>query len=93
MYAFCPNCPGLPYLHADVEYHTVGTALDLCRYARVGSVIMLLHDPSDIFLEAAKLLNYAGLDLPATAAFVGLLCSWMALRLLLLPFWVIRSCM
>lgn len=54
---------------------------------------MLLHDPSDVFLEAAKLLNYAGLDLPATAAFVGLLCSWLLLRLVLLPFWVIRSCM
>ncbi len=56
-------------------------------------MIMLLHDPSDIFLEAAKLLNYAGLDLPATAAFAGLLCSWLLLRLVLLPFWVIRSCM
>ena len=64
-----------------------------CRYVRVGSLIMLLHDPSDIFLEAAKLLNYAGLDLPATAAFAGLLCSWLVLRLILLPFWVIRSCM
>lgn len=54
---------------------------------------MLLHDPSDIFLEAAKLLNYAGLELPSVAAFAGLLCSWLALRLVLLPLWVIRSCM
>ncbi len=66
---------------------------EMCRYARVGSLIMLLHDPSDIFLEAAKLLNYAGLDPSATAAFAGLLCSWLLLRLTLLPFWVIRSCM
>jgi len=66
---------------------------EYCRYARVGSLIMLLHDPSDIFLEAAKLLNYAGLELPSVAAFAGLLCSWLALRLVLLPFWVIRSCM
>ena len=59
----------------------------------MGSLIMLLHDPSDVFLEGAKLLNYAGLDLPATATFAGLLCSWLVLRLVLLPFWVIRSCM
>ena len=38
------------------------------------------------------LLKYAGLDLPATAAIAGLLCSWLVLRLVLLPFWVIRSC-
>ena len=54
---------------------------------------MLLHDPSDIFLEAAKLCDYASLDGAATVFFVGLLLSWIVLRLVLLPFWVIRSCM
>ena len=59
----------------------------------MGSVVMLLHDPSDIFLEASKLCDYAGSDGAATAFFAGLLLSWFALRLVLLPFWVIRSCM
>ena len=81
--------------HARPKANAIGRLLtcELRRYVRVGSLIMLLHDPSDIFLEAAKLLNYAGLDLTATAAFAGLLCSWMVLRLILLPLWVIRSCM
>jgi ceramide synthetase len=54
---------------------------------------MLLHDPSDVFLEAAKLCNYADLELPSVALFAGLLVSWFGLRLVALPFWVMRSCM
>lgn len=62
------------------------------RYARVGSIVMLLHDPSDVFLEGAKLCNYADWDLPATTLFAALLVSWLGLRLVLLP-WVVHSCL
>lgn len=66
----------------------------MCRsYARIGSVVMLLHDPSDIFLEAAKLASYAGAEAPSTFCFASLLLTWCSLRLGLLPFWVIRSAM
>ena len=61
------------------------------RYARIGAIVMLLHDPSDIFLEAAKLASYAGADTPSTLLFTALLLTWCSLRLGLLPFWVIRS--
>ena len=63
----------------------------LHRYARIGSIVMLLHDPSDIFLEAAKLASYAGAEAPSTLLFTALLLTWCSLRLGLLPFWVIRS--
>ena len=63
----------------------------LPRYARIGSIVMLLHDPSDIFLEAAKLASYAGAEAPSTLLFTALLLTWCSLRLGLLPFWVIRS--
>ena len=64
----------------------------LRRYARIGSVVMLLHDPSDIFLEAAKLASYAGADGAVHAcSSPGCCCLGAALRLGLLPFWVIRS--
>ncbi len=66
---------------------------DACRYARVGSIVMLLHDPSDVFLEGAKICNYADWDIPATSLFAALLVSWLILRLVLLPFWVVRSCL
>ena len=35
-------------------------------FTRAGAVVMLLHDPSDIFLEAAKICDYAAWELPAT---------------------------
>ena len=61
------------------------------RFARVGSVIMLLHDPSDIFLEGAKMCNYAGWERPSVVLFVLLLVTWFALRLVVLPGWIISS--
>ena len=80
--------------HMEQWQQLVRTQVGLSRrYTRVGSVVMLLHDPSDIFLEGAKLADYAGLDGPAAALFAGLVVSWAVLRLGLLPFWVIRSCM
>jgi len=63
----------------------------MCRYTRIGSVVMLLHDPSDIFLEAAKISQYLGHESTATLLFVLLLLTWMVTRLSLLPFWLIRS--
>jgi hypothetical protein len=54
-------------------------------------MVMVLHDPSDVFLEVAKLLNYIGAETPSIICFAGLIVSWLALRLILLPFWVIRS--
>ena len=35
---------------------------DSCRYTRVGSVVVLLHDPSDVSLEGAKPASCAGAD-------------------------------
>ena len=54
---------------------------------------MLLHDPSDIALEVAKICNYLNMDQLATVFFALLLLSWLVLRLVLFPFWLIRSAM
>ena len=81
-------------LHAScrqLPLDTTETLALLRRYARIGSIVMLLHDPSDIFLEAAKLASYAGAEAPSTLLFTALLLTWCSLRLGLLPFWVIRS--
>ena len=60
-------------------------------FTRAGAVAMLLHDPSDIFLEGAKICDYAGWELPATGLFVLLLATWGFLRLVVLPLAIIRS--
>ena len=52
---------------------------------------MLLHDPSDIFLEAAKMCSYAGWDSAAVVFFVLLLVTWFGLRLVVLPGWIVSS--
>lgn len=63
------------------------------RYTRIGSVILLLHDPSDILLELAKLLNYAGKEAASTWAFVAMMVSWALLRLWVYPAYIVHSAM
>ena len=52
---------------------------------------MLLHDPSDVCLESAKVSQYLGFESAATGFFVLLLLSWFGLRLVVFPFWLIKS--
>jgi len=51
----------------------------------------VLHDPSDVLLEGAKLASYAGFERGSALLFALLACSWAALRLWLLPLRVMRS--
>ncbi|KAL3633431.1 hypothetical protein CASFOL_022193 [Castilleja foliolosa] len=45
------------------------------RFFRVGTVVLALHDGSDVFLEAAKVLKYSGNELGASVCF-GLSTSY-----------------
>ncbi|OAE22981.1 hypothetical protein AXG93_2717s1110 [Marchantia polymorpha subsp. ruderalis] len=58
---------------------------------RVGSIVLVLHDVSDIFLESAKLCKYSGSELGASVLFGLFALSWGLLRLVYFPFWIIRS--
>ncbi|KAL6560776.1 hypothetical protein OROGR_004335 [Orobanche gracilis] len=60
-------------------------------FFRVGTVILALHDASDVFLEAAKVFKYSGNELGASVCFGFFAVSWVMLRLIFFPFWVIRS--
>ncbi|PIN06055.1 Protein transporter of the TRAM (translocating chain-associating membrane) superfamily [Handroanthus impetiginosus] len=61
------------------------------RFFRIGAVILALHDASDVFLEAAKVFKYSGSELGASVCFGLFAVSWLVLRLIFFPFWVIRS--
>lgn len=88
-YTTCPLCMlSDPSLDA---YSMLRHASLAGRFTRAGAVVMLLHDPSDIFLEGAKLCNMAGWELPTIILFALLLTTWGFLRLVVLPFWIIRS--
>uniref|UniRef100_A0A2P2LBK1 Uncharacterized protein MANES_06G077800 n=1 Tax=Rhizophora mucronata TaxID=61149 RepID=A0A2P2LBK1_RHIMU len=62
-----------------------------CRFARVGSVVLAIHDASDVFLEVGKMSKYSGAEGFASFIFVLFVVSWILLRLIYFPFWVIWS--
>ncbi|KAG4165832.1 hypothetical protein F383_30930 [Gossypium arboreum] len=61
------------------------------RFARVGSVVLAIHDASDVFLEIGKMSKYSGAETLASFAFVIFVLSWILLRLIYYPFWVLWS--
>eukprot|EP00882_Tetradesmus_deserticola_P034609 GHRQ01039765.1.p1 GENE.GHRQ01039765.1~~GHRQ01039765.1.p1 ORF type:complete len:137 (-),score=53.03 GHRQ01039765.1:137-547(-) len=62
-----------------------------CRYWRVGSIVMLLNDAADIFMEAAKVAKYCRREGLALALFVAFATAFLLLRLGWFPFMVIHS--
>jgi hypothetical protein len=63
----------------------------LPRFLRIGSMILALHDASDLILELAKLCKYSGRELSASICFGLFAISWFFLRMVYFPFWVIKS--
>ncbi|KAL2559132.1 LAG1 longevity assurance-like protein 3 [Forsythia ovata] len=61
------------------------------RFARVGSVVLALHDASDVFLEIGKMSKYSGVEAVASFSFVLFVLSWVLLRLIYYPFWILWS--
>ena len=62
-----------------------------CRFFRIGSVVLALHDASDVFMEAAKIFKYAENELGASVLFGFFAISWLLTRLIFFPFWVIHA--
>ncbi|KAM6548256.1 hypothetical protein CsatB_019932 [Cannabis sativa] len=61
------------------------------RFARVGSVVLAIHDASDVFLEVGKMSKYSGAEVVASSAFILFVLSWIILRLIYYPFWILWS--
>ncbi|KAK9277810.1 hypothetical protein L1049_027366 [Liquidambar formosana] len=61
------------------------------RFARVGSVVLALHDASDVLLEIAKMSKYCGCEWIASFIFVIFVFSWTILRIIYYPFWILWS--
>ncbi|KAF3329059.1 ASC1-like protein 3 [Carex littledalei] len=78
-----------------MSHHIVTTILItysyLTRFFRIGTIILALHDTSDIFMEAAKLFKYSEKDIAASVCFGLFAISWLLLRLIYFPFWIIRT--
>ncbi|KMZ61730.1 LAG1 longevity assurance-like protein [Zostera marina] len=78
-----------------MSHHIVTTILItysyLAGFFRIGCVILALHDACDVFLEAAKVFKYSELEMGASVCFGLFALSWLFLRLMFFPYWVIRS--
>ncbi|WCJ22054.1 Ceramide synthase 1 LOH3 [Euphorbia peplus] len=61
------------------------------RFARVGSIILALHDATDVYLEIAKMSRYSGFERVSSIFFVAFVISWTILRIIYFPFWILRS--
>ena len=77
-------------LHHAVTIVLIGGSVHM-QYERMGLVILLLHDISDIFLETGKIFNYMDNDNMATTAFLGLIVTWFIARCVYFPLKVLRS--
>ncbi|KAM9375390.1 ceramide synthase 2 isoform 2-T7 [Pholidichthys leucotaenia] len=62
----------------------------ISNYIRIGTLVMAIHDSSDILLEGGKVFNYANWHKTANATFVAFTILFMVTRLVIFPFWLIH---
>ncbi|XP_041794167.1 ceramide synthase 2 [Chelmon rostratus] len=62
----------------------------ISNYIRIGTIVMVLHDSSDVVLECGKLFNYAKWQKTSDGMFVVFTAVFMVTRLVIFPFWVIH---
>jgi len=63
----------------------------VCNFTRVGSVILLIHDSADFWIELVKYGLYTGNEVVTNIAFLFVVIVWLLTRLIIFPFRVIYS--
>ncbi|XP_049879537.1 ceramide synthase 5-like [Pectinophora gossypiella] len=63
----------------------------VCNLHRVGTLVLLLHDCADIFVESVKASKYANYQKLCDALFLMLTVVWIVTRVGIFPFYVIWS--
>ncbi|XP_014280302.1 ceramide synthase 6 isoform X1 [Halyomorpha halys] len=63
----------------------------VCNLVRVGTLVLVVHDCADIFLEAAKMAKYAKYQKICDTLFAIFTFIWLVTRIGLFPFWIIYS--
>eukprot|EP01065_Artemidia_motanka_P053646 TRINITY_DN9_c1_g1_i1.p1 TRINITY_DN9_c1_g1~~TRINITY_DN9_c1_g1_i1.p1 ORF type:complete len:345 (+),score=128.70 TRINITY_DN9_c1_g1_i1:88-1122(+) len=78
-----------------VVHHVVTIALIVGSwykcYVRIGMLVLLVHDASDVFVCACKATHMCGMKKASHVLFVVMFFSWLYYRLWLYPTWVIYS--
>uniref|UniRef100_W5N4X9 Ceramide synthase 3b n=1 Tax=Lepisosteus oculatus TaxID=7918 RepID=W5N4X9_LEPOC len=60
------------------------------NYIRIGTLVMVTHDASDVLLESAKMFNYAKWTTACNLLFVLFALVFFITRLIIFPFWLIH---
>ncbi|KAL3097175.1 hypothetical protein niasHT_021736 [Heterodera trifolii] len=81
--------------HYEMATHHLATILLLfmsfsINFVRAGTLILLLHDSADVFLELGKLFRYAGWDRAVTIDFCVFMLVWISTRLVYFPLKLVR---
>ncbi|KAF9413888.1 hypothetical protein HW555_008038 [Spodoptera exigua] len=76
--------------------HHIATILLLsfswvCNLHRIGTLVLLVHDCADIFLDAAKAAKYANYQRLCDSIFAVFTVLWIISRLVVYPFYIIWS--
>ena len=61
------------------------------NYVRIGSLVLLIHDVSDIFGALTKVTMHCKYEIITIFNYIGMLSLWIYFRLYVYPFKVIRS--
>ncbi|PHT47856.1 LAG1 longevity assurance -like protein 1, partial [Capsicum baccatum] len=80
---------------ATMIHHLTSLSLILLSYifgmSRVGSMVAVTHEQSEVLMELAKMSIYSGFHTTADIFFGLFALGWLLLRLIYFPFWIIWS--
>eukprot|EP00538_Stauroneis_constricta_P006567 CAMPEP_0119548876 /NCGR_PEP_ID=MMETSP1352-20130426/2702_1 /TAXON_ID=265584 /ORGANISM="Stauroneis constricta, Strain CCMP1120" /LENGTH=427 /DNA_ID=CAMNT_0007594275 /DNA_START=105 /DNA_END=1388 /DNA_ORIENTATION=+ len=62
------------------------------RFTRIGSMVFLVHDISDVPVDMSKLANFLKWKITTIVCFINMVIVWLITRLGVLPFRIFRSC-
>jgi len=62
-----------------------------CNLTRAGTLVLVIHDFADIFLEAAKMCNYTKYEKACDLIFGFFTVAWIVTRLGIFPTWILYS--
>ncbi|KAK3776555.1 hypothetical protein RRG08_037061 [Elysia crispata] len=63
------------------------------NFVRIGTLVLLVHDAVDSWMEAAKVAKYLKFDKLCNVLFLIFMIVWVLTRMMLFPFRIIRSTM
>lgn len=82
------------YFHHLMTIFLVACMLQF-NYMRIGSIVLFLHDSSDIIVDLTKMSNYLNLNDDAetatTICFISMCVSWIFMRLYIFPVYVAHT--